>query len=243
MEILIFCVQRKRNQMNLFSIISSYISVIISLCMLDITDNKGDLMVFVRSHIPSRLNHFKIPSNMQIIPFEINLRKEKQLVASIYNAPSQKNKYFLWYLTNLIKFYSTRYEKVIILGDFNIEPENKVKKDFLWEHTFYNMMKQNTCFKGDGGSCIDLLITNLQVSLIKTNSFETGLSDHHHVILRKFKKLPYFRTARYEAMKPIFPLFNAFQRAGICQFTFNLIQDGRSGEVQKDSLIVSLNTF
>ena len=125
-------------------------------CRLDITDKKGGLMVFVKSHIPSRrLNDFKIPSNIQIIPFEINLRKEKWLVASTYKAPSQENKYFLWYLANLLEFYSTRYEKVIVLGDFNIEAENKVMKDFLQEHTFYNMMKQNTCFKGDGDSCID----------------------------------------------------------------------------------------
>ena len=46
--------------------------------MLDITDNNGDLMVFVKSHIPSkRLNDFKIPYNIQIIPFEINLREGK----------------------------------------------------------------------------------------------------------------------------------------------------------------------
>ena len=87
---------------------------------LDITDKKGGLMVFVKSHIPSRrFNDFKIPSNIQIMPFEINLREEKWLVASIHNVPSQRNKYFLWYLTYLLQFYSTRYEKVIILGDFN----------------------------------------------------------------------------------------------------------------------------
>ena len=41
-------------------------------------------MAFVKSHIPSRrLNDFKIPSGIQIIPFEINLRNEKSLVASI----------------------------------------------------------------------------------------------------------------------------------------------------------------
>ena len=55
-------------------------------------------------------------------------------------------------------------------------------KDFLSKHTFYNMMKQNTCFKDDRGSCIDLLITNSKFSFMKTNSFETGLSDHHHMI-------------------------------------------------------------
>ena len=89
-------------------------------------------MVFVKSQIPSRrLNGLKIPSNIQIIPFEINLRTEKWLVASIYNAPSQKNKYFIWYLTNLLELYCSRYEKVIILGDFNMQVGNKVIQDFL----------------------------------------------------------------------------------------------------------------
>ena len=59
----------------------------------------------------------------------MNLRKKKWLVASIYKAPSQRNKYFLWYLINLVEFYSTRYEKVI--GDFNIEAENKLMHDLL----------------------------------------------------------------------------------------------------------------
>ena len=44
-----------------------------------IAENKGCLMEFVKSHRTSRsLNDFKIPSNIQIIPFEINLRNEKQ---------------------------------------------------------------------------------------------------------------------------------------------------------------------
>ena len=103
---------------------------------LNIADKKGGLMVFVKSHIPSRRpNDFKIPPNIQIMPFEINLRKEKWLVAPIYKAPSQENRYFLCYLTNLLEFYSTRYEKVIAVGDFNIEAKNKAMKDFLQEHT------------------------------------------------------------------------------------------------------------
>ena len=47
------------------------------------------------------------------------------------------------------------------------------------------MMKHSTPFKGDGGLRIDLLITNSKLSFIKTNSFETGLSDHHHMIYSK----------------------------------------------------------
>ena len=43
-------------------------------------------------------------------------------------------------------------------------------------------MKQNTCFKVNGGLCIDLLITNSKFSFMKAKQFETGLSDHHYMI-------------------------------------------------------------
>ena len=59
------------------------------------------------------------------------------------------------------------------------------------------MMKQNICFKGDGYSCIDLLIENSKFLFVKTNPFETGLSDHHHIlqILKKSLKIsPQFQT-------------------------------------------------
>ena len=92
----------------------------------------------------------------------------------------------------LLEFCSSRHEKIIIFGDFNKGTENKVMKDFLQEHTFYNMTKEDTCFKGDGGSCIHLRTINSRYSFFKTNSFETGLSDHHHMIYTflktKFKK-------------------------------------------------------
>ena len=42
----------------------------------------------------------------QIIPFEINLRKEKWLFVTIYKPPSQSNLYFLDLLSDLLDFYS-----------------------------------------------------------------------------------------------------------------------------------------
>ena len=85
-------------------------------------------MVFVKSHIPSRrFNDFKIPSNIQIMPFEINLREEKWLVASIHNVLSQRNKYFLWYLTYLLQFYSTLgMKKLSFLVILTLKAKNKV---------------------------------------------------------------------------------------------------------------------
>ena len=67
------------------------------------------------------------------------------------------------------------------------------------------MMKQNTCFKGDGDSSVDVLITNSKFAFMKTNSFETGLSDHHMIctILKtKFEK--------FEPKKLIYCSFKQF---------------------------------
>ena len=50
----------------------------------------------------------------------------------------------------------------------------------------FNLVKSNTCFKGEG-SCIDLILTNRKYSFKNTCSFETGLSDHHHLIYSVMK--------------------------------------------------------
>ena len=60
---------------------------------LDITDKSGGILVFVR------LNSFALPTDIQILPFELNLRKEKWLVVAIYRPPKQNCSYFLDWLT------------------------------------------------------------------------------------------------------------------------------------------------
>ena len=65
---------------------------------------------------------------------------------------------------------------------------------------FHNMMKHNTCVKYDGGPCIDLLITNLKFLFMKTNSFETGLSDHDHMIYTILKT----KFEKFEPKKSIY---------------------------------------
>ena len=61
---------------------------------------------------------------IQIIIFELNLRKEKWLVVSVYKPPAQDATYFLNWLSQIIDFYSVMYEKQIIIGDFNLLTAN-----------------------------------------------------------------------------------------------------------------------
>ena len=49
-----------------------------------------------------------------------------------------------------------------------------------------NFVKSNTCFKVEL-LCIDLILTNRKYFFKNTCSFETGLSDHHHLIYSVMK--------------------------------------------------------
>ena len=137
-------------------------------------------------------------------------------------------------MTNLLEFYSIWYKKVIVLGDFNIEAENKAMKNFLQEHTFYNIMKQNICFKGDGGSCIDLLITNSKFSFMKINSFETGLSHHHHMIYIILKS----KFEKFEPKKLIFRSFKQFDSERFKLDICNSMSDVRMWESMQPLKII-----
>ena len=106
-------------------------------------------------------------------------------------------------------------------------------KSFLQKHTFYNIMKQNTCFKGDGGSCIDLLITNSKFSFMKTNSFETGLSDHHHMIYTILK-------TKFEKFKPKKSIYCNFKQYDSDQFKldiFNSMSAMRAHAAYKNNFV------
>ena len=53
---------------------------------MDVSSRSGELLVYITSSLPSKIiNKFKLPNNIQKIPFKLNLRKDKWLVVSIIN--------------------------------------------------------------------------------------------------------------------------------------------------------------
>ena len=145
------------------------------------------MLVYIKSSLASRImSNFKLLENIQVIPFELNLRKEKWLFVSIYKPSLQSNSYFLDTLNDLLDFYSGIYDNKVVFGDFNLEPTNPVMINFMDSQNFTNLIKNNTCFKGVG-SCIDLILTNRKYCFKNTSSYETGISDHHHLIFSIMK--------------------------------------------------------
>ena len=77
------------------------------------------------------------------------------------------------------------------------------------------MMKQNTCFKYDGGSCIDLLITNSKFLFLKTTFFVTGLNDYHHMIYTILK-------TKFEKFEPKKSVYRNFKQYDSDQFRLDI---------------------
>ena len=78
----------------------------------------------------------------------------------------------------------SRYDNVLLVGDFNTEISEQHIESFLYIHEFCNLVKQKTCFKNiQNPSCIDLLLINNIYPFQQTITIYTGLSDCHKFVL------------------------------------------------------------
>ena len=59
-------------------------------------------------------------------------------------------------------------------------------KNFIKVNGLLNLIKRNTCFKAQGSS-IDLIVTNRRSSIKHSNSYETAIIGHDHLIYSMLK--------------------------------------------------------
>ena len=93
------------------------------------------------------LTKFKLLNNIQIIPFEWNLSKEKWFFVSIYKPPLQNNQYFVSILKDLLDFYSNEYDNKVVLGDFNPELISPSMLSFIDSQNFVSLIKTRRILK------------------------------------------------------------------------------------------------
>ena len=87
-------------------------------------------------------------------------------------------------LSKSLDTYSTKYENILILGDFNACVGDEPLDTFCKSYCFTSLTKQPTCFKNpENPSCIDLILTNKPRSFQTKCVIETGLSDFHRMII------------------------------------------------------------
>ena len=87
-----------------------------SLSRLDVTNKSGGLLVYIKSSIPSRkLSCGDVYNSIQTIPFEINRRKEKWLMISIYHLPLPDRVFFQCFLSKAVLSPHMRRDSLTII--------------------------------------------------------------------------------------------------------------------------------
>ena len=128
-----------------------------------------------------------LPDDIQAIPIEINFRKPKWLILPLYRPERTPGSYATNNLCSLLDFYSNMYEHILVFGDFNMTENDSDMSPLINGHKLFTMIKEPTCFKSVKGRCIDLFLTNKKHCFQHTQTFETGMSDHHVMIYTMFK--------------------------------------------------------
>ena len=117
---------------------------------------------------------------------EIAIKNNKWAIFSAYRPPCNSNiETFLNDLSNLLNKYLSKQDKVIIMGDFNIDvrdPNFDKFSEFCNTFSTSNLMKDYTCFTKTHKSSIDLILTNKEHSFQLTKTTETHASDFHLLI-------------------------------------------------------------
>ena len=153
----------------------------------DRNEDGGGVVIYVRADIPSQEKDYQLPSNVEGVLVEINLRKMKFLLIGVYHSThvtyGTSDDVFLHELGTCLDVHSS-YDKFLIAGDFNMQEHNTKLSNFLDEFHSKNLVKEPTCFKNPNNpSSVDLFITNFPRSFMKTTTITTGLSDFHEMII------------------------------------------------------------
>ena len=144
--------------------------------------NGGGILLYVREEVPSTLLNSDLSTEEFFV--EIRLRKKTWLLCGSYNPQKNLIAYHLNCISKNLGSQLGQYENIILLGDFNVEPNNATMKNFCQIYGCKSVVKDKTCFKNPiNPTCIDLIITNLPKSFQKYEVIETVLFDFHSTSL------------------------------------------------------------
>ena len=146
---------------------------------IDPNSQGGGIMLYVREDILSKLVGVET-SPTEGFYLEINLRKKEWLLCCSYNPNKNNIPFHLENLTKSLALYSSNYQNLIILGDFNVSIDNSYMAGFCDTDDLRSLIMEPKCYKNpENPTCIDLILTNHPLSFQNSCVLETGLSDFH----------------------------------------------------------------
>jgi len=187
----------------------------------------------VRDDIPCKQIKLKytLPSDVECLFIEINLRNKKYLLVGGYNPHKDSGPYFLSHVGKALDTLLCDYDNILLLGDFNCNPHEQCMKNFCETYSLENLIKEPTCFKNPNNpSSIDVMLTNRKLNFKSPMTIETGLSDHHKMttsILKVFFK-------KREPVKINYRSFKDFNEMNFKNDLKNSLQNCNQRTIQYD---------
>ena len=112
----------------------------------------------------------------------------KWLICCLYNRNRTKVATHLGEIDTGLDTYSRNYENTLVMGDFNVEPDETNIKAFCNQYKLKSLNKEPTCFKNvNKPSCIGFFLTNNLKCFEDCLNLEIGLSDFHKLIVTIIK--------------------------------------------------------
>merc|ERR1712074_25138 len=85
----------------------------------------GRTMIYVREDVPNKkLTRHTFKDNIEGIFVELNIKKYKILVLGTYRPPNSNKLDYFNNISNSLDLYLPKYEKFVLLGDFNVNVNN-----------------------------------------------------------------------------------------------------------------------
>ena len=138
-------------------------------------------MLYIREDIKARVLIHKYPSGESFF-VGILLRKKKSLINCSYNPNKINMKNHVKTINRTLDAFSTKYENILLLGDFMAWVDDETMKEFCRSYCLKSLIKQQTCFKNpENQTCINLILTNERRSFHRMTS---------SVLKMHFRKLP-----------------------------------------------------
>ena len=157
--------------------------------MADRNAHGGGVFIYVRDDILCKiLKNQKLPGNVEAIFIELKLKNRKWLLMGGYNPHKDSISYFLSHISKEIDANMNNYENLILIGDFNAVNSDLSLTAFCEMYKLKNLITDPTCYKNPNNpSLIDVILTNRKRSFQYSKTIETGLSDHHKMIVTVLK--------------------------------------------------------
>lgn len=159
------------------------------------THTHGGVMILVKQHLAFEridLSQFCLEFHVEICG--VYLRRQNLIVLALYRSPTPTGDIHVFFdlLDDALGFIRAEYGgDIVIAGDYNIDyleptrhPEHKkMLDDFAVSHRFSVVVKEPTRIVRGSESCLDNILTSIQLHRLHIEIINPHLSDHLGVVL------------------------------------------------------------